>query len=243
VVTVDPAMQDLARRLALACRIVALQGHGDLIFGHLSARLPDGNMLMKPNGLGLDEIQPEDILVLDLAGNLLGGPHGVHLEHPIHGEILRARPDVQAVVHTHPHYSVALGASQFDLQPLTAHGCYFVPPAVPKFSETTDLIVTKADGEAVARTLGDHRAVLLVNHGVAVTGPNVEEAAIAAILLEEACQIQLLTQSYGPGYHVSPPDQAIARRTRVFPGFIPSLWAYLVRQVVRRWPECQRFAQ
>ncbi len=197
---------------------------------------------MKLNGMGLDEVEPEDMLVLDLDGHLLAGRHGVHLEHPIHGEILRARPDVQAVVHTHPRYSVALGASAWDLVPLTAHGCYFVPPAVPKFSETTDLIVTKADGEALARTLGSHRAVLMQNHGVAVVGPTVEEATIAAVLLEEACQIQLLTQAFGAGFHVSSPDQAVARRTRVFPGFIPSLWAYLVRQVCRRWPECERFA-
>ncbi len=197
---------------------------------------------MKPNGLRLDEVMPEDMLVMDLEGNVLAGHHAAHLEYPIHTELLRARPDAQAVVHTHPYYSVVLGASEFELLPLTAHGCYFAPPPVPKFADTTDLIVTRADGQALARALGGHRAVLLRNHGVAVVGPSVEEAAIAAVLLEEACRVQVLTQALGPHFHVSPPEQAVARRTRVFPAFIPSLWAYLARQVCRRWPECQRFA-
>ena len=58
---------------------------------------------------------------------------------------------------------------------------------------------------------------------------------------DEAGYQQLLAQGFGPDFAVSPPDQALARRNRVFPGFVPSLWAYLVRQVCRRWPECKRF--
>lgn len=239
----DDETNSLARRLALACRVVALKGHGDLIFGHLSARLPEGEgMLIKPNGLGLDEVQPEDMLVMDFDGNILEGRHPAHLEYPIHSELLQARPDAQAVVHTHPYYSIAVGASEVDLRPLSEHGCYFVPPNVPKFSDTTDLIVTKHDGQALARVLGEHRAVLMRNHGMAAVGPSIEEAAIAAILLEEACHVQWLTQSLGLNFQSSSPEHAVAKRTRVFPKFIPGLWAYLVRQVRRRWPECEPFA-
>ncbi len=234
----------LARRLALACRVVALKGHGDLIFGHLSAWLPQGNgMLMKPNGLGLDEVGPEDMLVMDFDGKVLEGRHPAHLEYPIHTEILQARSDAEAVVHTHPYYCIALGASEYDLRPLSEHGCYFVPPNVPKFSDTTDLIVTKQDGQALARSLGSHRAVLMRNHGVAIVGPSIEEAAIAAILLEEACHVQLLTQSLGPNFQASSSEDAMGKRARAFPKFIPGLWAYLVRQACRRWPECQAFAE
>jgi L-fuculose-phosphate aldolase len=155
---------------------------------------------------------------------------------------MAAREDVGAVVHSHPPHAIALAAMEEPLRAVSHAGALFVPPDVPRFTLTANLIVTRELGQALARALGSHRAVLMRNHGVAVVGPNVEEAAIAAVLLEEACQIQLLTQAFGEGFHVSPPDQAVARRTRVFPGFIPSLWAYLVRQVCRRWPECERFA-
>jgi len=235
--------RELAERLALACRAVALQGHGDLIFGHLSVRVPRApdRLLMKGGGIGLDEMEPEDVLLMDFDGRRLEGIRAPHLEWPIHAEILRARPDVHAVVHTHPLYSLALGASERNLEPLNHHGCYFTPPPVPKFNDTTDLITTPELGRALARALGSHKAVLLRDHGSAVVGTSVEEAAVAAVLLEDACEQQLLTQQFGP-YQFSPDAQAIARRERIYPRHVGPLWSYLVRAVCKRWPECRAFA-
>jgi L-ribulose-5-phosphate 4-epimerase len=237
------AYRELAERLALACRVVALRGHGDLIFGHLSVRVPGSadRILMKGHAIGLDEMGPEDVLLMDLEGNRLDGRRERHLEWPIHTEILRARPDVAAVVHTHPLHSVAVGASEQDLEPITAHGCYFTPPRVPKFNDTTDLITTQELGRALARALGGHKAVLLRNHGAAVVGTSIEEAAVAAVLLEEACEVQLTTQQLGP-HQVSSDADAIARRERVFPRYTGQLWDYLVRAVCARWPECRALA-
>jgi L-ribulose-5-phosphate 4-epimerase len=234
---------DLTARLALACRVVALRGHGDLIFGHLSVRVPGAadRILMKGHGIGLDEMGPEDVLLMDLAGQRLAGERDPHVEWPIHTEILRARPDVTAVVHTHPLHSVAVGASEQDLEPITHHGCYFTPPKVPKFNDTTDLITTPALGQALARALGSHKAVFLRNHGSAVVGTSAEEAAVAAVLLEEACEDQLTTQQLGP-HQVSADAEAIARRERIYPRYTGQLWAYLVRAVCRQWPECRPWA-
>jgi ribulose-5-phosphate 4-epimerase/fuculose-1-phosphate aldolase len=235
--------RELVSRLVLACRAVALRGHGDLIYGHVSVRVPgaDDRILMKGHGIGLDEVGPEDILLLDLDGNRLEGRRRSHHEWPIHTEILRARPDAAAVVHTHPLYSVALGASEHDLEPITHHGCHFVPPRVPKFNDTTDLITTPTLGRALARALGSHKAVLLRNHGSAVVGRTVEEAAVAAVLLEQACMEQLTTQQFGP-HQICPDDEAVSRRDFVYPRYTGAVWDYLVRQVCARWLECRSLA-
>src|SRR6478672_6508994 len=107
--TVDSAIDvGLREQVAWACRILALGGHGDYTLGHVSARSADGrHVLMKPNGLGLEEVRPEDVLVLDLEGTRLAGEGPVHLEYVLHTEIYKARPDVGSVVHSHPPYATA----------------------------------------------------------------------------------------------------------------------------------------
>jgi L-fuculose-phosphate aldolase len=99
------ADQQLREQVAWACRILARQGHADFTLGHVSARKSDGTILMKRNGLGLDEITPADILTIDLDGRLVAGQGKVHLEYVIHTEVYKARPDVGSVVHTHPPYA------------------------------------------------------------------------------------------------------------------------------------------
>src|SRR5581483_7538093 len=99
---------DLAREVAWAGRILAMGGHGDYTLGHVSARSADGrHVLMKPNGLGLEEVTPADILTLDFAGARVAGTGRIHLEAVLHTAVYRARPDVGAVVHTHPPYTTA----------------------------------------------------------------------------------------------------------------------------------------
>ena len=92
---------ELRRDLVLACRILGRNGHGDSIYGHVSARLDERRILMKASYVGLEEVGEKDILTLDLDGTVLGGSGKRHLEYPIHTEIMAARPDVGAVVHTH----------------------------------------------------------------------------------------------------------------------------------------------
>jgi L-fuculose-phosphate aldolase len=67
---------------------------------------------MKPSGLGLEEIKPADLLLLDFDGRVLAGRHPRHVEYPIHAELFRARPEVQAVVHTHPLAATPCSASR-----------------------------------------------------------------------------------------------------------------------------------
>jgi ribulose-5-phosphate 4-epimerase/fuculose-1-phosphate aldolase len=222
-------------KLAMACRILGTEGHHDTVYGHMSVRSTStGQFWLKGAGLGLEEIGPHDCIALDLDGNVLRGSRGRHVEYPIHSEIYRCRPDVTAIVHTHPLHATVLGALLSELRPLTHEGSFFVPPLIPKFGQTSDLIVTPDLGAAVAQTLADHRALFLVNHGIVVVGPSIEEACMAALLLEKACRAQLLAQAAGPFTWTSDAE-ALRKRMHIYtPQAIQQMWNYHCRKLT--WP-------
>lgn len=227
---------DIKQKLILAGKVLVAEGQDDFTRGHISIRLPDDPSLffMKPHGAGLDEITMENILTIDLDGNVVAGTSPRHSEVYIHSEILKARSDVHCVIHTHPPYSVALSASGRPLK------CYGQPSALffealGMYSDTIALIRTQALGKAVAAALGPHRAVLLKNHGVAVAGVSVEEAVITVIMLENAAMVQMVTEAAGgPGPEFPPADieklkQEISQREQFNVNF-----DYLARRVQRR---------
>jgi len=184
---------EIRHQLALACRILGVAGQGDNVLGHLSARIPGTDrFLMKRAAAGLEEITDEDLVLLDLDGNVLaGGP--VHREVPIHSRILRARPDVACVVHTHTVHAVAFAARGLELKRVSQDGSFFAP-GVEVFDEFTNLVLTDEEGDIVARHLGDRQALLLLAHGMIVTGADIPAATVSALMLDRACQIQLLAQ-------------------------------------------------
>jgi L-fuculose-phosphate aldolase len=232
---VPPSPSDeaaLRRDLALACRILGTNGHGDSIYGHVSARLGPGRLLMKAHGIGLEEVTVDDLLVLDLDGEVLQGTKPRHTEFPIHTEVLRTREDVAAVVHTHPIHSVAFGARGLQLRPVGHEGSYFWPPDVALFDEFTDLVRTREQGEAVARTLGDRPAIFLRNHGIVVAERSIAWATCAAILLEKAAQVQLLAQpTHEVAFAHTPADEAVRKRRIWTDESIDAMWRYYVRRL------------
>lgn len=222
----------LRRDLVLACRILAGEGQADTIYGHVSARLPGAETIwMKGSGVGLDEVRDEHLVRMDLDGTRRDGWPRVHEEWPIHSELMRDRPEVAAVVHTHPKFGIAFAARGLDLRPVSHEGAYFWPPGVPTFDEFTDLVRTPEQGAAVSRCLGRARAVFLLSHGVAVVGPTVAEACCAALLLERAAEIQLLAQpTVDANIRHTPEDEAIRKRSIWYPGSIRGAFDYLARK-------------
>jgi len=189
---------DVKRKLILAGKVLVAEGQDDFTRGHISVRLPDdpSRFFMKPHSVGLDELTMENILTIDLDGNVVAGTSRRHSEVFIHSEIFKAREDVQSVVHTHPPYSVALSASGRPLRCYSQPGARFFE-ALGVYSDTVALIRTGATGKGVAAALGPHRAVLLKNHGVAVVGASIEEAVINVIMLETAAQVQMIAEAAG----------------------------------------------
>src|SRR5262249_59800876 len=117
-----------------------------------------------------------------LNGNTSGGTIPGHTEVFIHSEVLRARPDVQCVVHTEAREAVAFSSLGRELAPVNNEAGYFYKQ-LPIFSETSDLIVTPERGKAVARCLGQHDATILRNHGIVTAGRSIEEAVWIALKL------------------------------------------------------------
>jgi Class II Aldolase and Adducin N-terminal domain len=136
--------EEIRALVATASRILAAAGQGDLIWGHASARDPDGHgVWLKPAGWGLEEVTPERVHLVSEDGQVLEGDGSRHSEYPIHTEVMIARPDVGGVVHTHPPHAVALAATGQPLRPVSHAANYFVPPDVPRFTGTGDLILTR----------------------------------------------------------------------------------------------------
>ena len=186
----------LAEKVALSCNILAMYGHDEFTLGHVSARKSgQAYMHMKPRGLGLDEVTPQDIIVLDLEGNKLAGSTHRHLEYPIHTEIYRMYPHVNCVIHTHPFYSIIIASSGDTIRDMSYEGSLFA--GIPVFSETTMLIESPETGRAIAGCLKGQRALLMRKHGITVTGTSVEEATVDALLLEKAAKFQVMASRAG----------------------------------------------
>ncbi len=202
---------EVRRKLIAAGAILDAADQGDLTRGHVSVRVPGdpAHFYMKPHSQGLDEITPENIVTCNLDGEKVAGGGRRHSEVFIHSEIYRRRPDVGSVIHVHPTHAVALSATGRPLLPISQPGVTFAD-GVPYFTGTINLIRQPEQGAAVAAALGPHRAVFLRNHGVAVAGATLEEATVLALLLEEACRIQLLAMAAGGVGEMFPPED-IAR--------------------------------
>jgi L-fuculose-phosphate aldolase len=231
--TDDTVDADLREQVAWSGRILAMGGHGDYTLGHVSARSSGGrHVLMKPNGLGLEEATPRDLLELDMNGARLSGAGPVHLEYVLHTEIYKSRPDVGAVIHTHPPYATAFGATDARLE-LLNHDAVLFRDGLATFDATAELIVRPEQGAAVARALGNRRALVMRGHGVIVTGASVAWATYAALTLERVLRIQSIAHSFG---NLQPMTPEMA--DRVFPDkyrddHVANYWAYLIRQARR----------
>lgn len=222
--------------LALGCRILAHEGQGDLIWGHVSLRVPGApnTFWLKGAALGLEEITPTEIITLDMDGNQLEGTANKHVEWPIHAGVLQARPDLNCVVHTHAMHAVAFAATGEPLRAVGHDGVRFSPPDVPRFTQTTSLIITPELGAAVAAALGDRSAVFLRSHGVVVAGESPQVAIALAVFLDRACELQLMAMSAtgGRDYAYTPDDEALEKRkTLLSTGSYRPLWEYYRRKL------------
>src|ERR1041384_7019730 len=148
---------NLQEKLALACRILAMQGHNDMIYGHVSA-LTDtfGQYWIKGSGIGLEEVTADDLVLIDFEGNTLAGKRKRHNEFPLHSEVYRTHPEIRCVIHTPPTYSTTIASSEHRLLPITNLSCAFYPPALNKFEESSALIVTAEQRLGVAKLVCGH---------------------------------------------------------------------------------------
>ena len=219
-------------RLARGCRILEMEGHGDMTLGHLSLRDPEGRgFWLKRNARGLGEILSyRDFVLVDGSGRQLAGEGGRHSEWPIHWAILELRPDVHVVAHTHPPHASVLSAFASPLAPYTLDADYFA--AVPCHRDDSALIRMPEQGMALAHALGPHFAVLMANHGVTFCGTSIEHAVCIGLFLERAARLHSIGASRASPA-VFPDTAGRARRHGeiMSPVHIQHCWDYFNRKL------------
>lgn len=227
----DPALASQLDELAAAHRFLAAEGHEDRSSGHLSWRDPAGRgFWMKRAHIGMDEaLGADDMILVDWDGKTLAGSGQRHREWPIHAEILRVRPDVHAVGHTHAFYSQIFAATSEPLRPIGKEGAWFDDQ--PKFQETCSLIRTPELGVRVAATLGKADAVFLMSHGIAFVGQTLRECTLVGIYLEAAVRAQCTLAMTGFKYTWPSEDDARAKRAQTrTTSAIDDFWNYMQRR-------------
>src|SRR5262249_37569986 len=151
-----------------ACRIMySAKIVGDGLGGHVSAKLDNEQILIKPRTISWWGLKPEDLIIIDFNGKRVDGAADERpavREWPIHAQIYRARPDVGCVLNVHPAASTLMAALNTAVEPLD-QDCAGFTDRLPVLNNSAVSISTVARGDEVARALGDMKAVLLKNHG------------------------------------------------------------------------------
>ena len=188
--------------LVIANRIVAAEKVCDA-FGHVSIRHPDDpKKFLLSRGRAPELIEAKDIMTFALDGATVEGKGKPYLERFIHGAIYEARPDVQAVVHSHSYSVVPFSVIGEKLRPIM-HVCATIGADVPvwdpqsNFGDTDMLIANMEQGRDLARALGPRTSVLMRGHGSTVAGRSLREAVYAAVMLEVNAQLQLKARAMG----------------------------------------------
>ena len=212
-VSIDPALRD---DLVIANHILAREGIVDG-FGHVSARAGLENFILARSMAPL-LVTSEDILTFDLqSAECEGDPRAPYLERFIHGAIYHARPDVQAIVHSHSATTIPFGTVKgAKLQPIY-HMAGFLGMGTPVFEirdaggPATDMLIrNRPFGEALARELAGSALVLMRGHGVTVVGASLRQAVFRAVYTEINARVQLLAMGIGEAEYLNAAEAAAA---------------------------------
>src|ERR671933_428673 len=189
---------DTRRDVAIANRVLWATGLCTGItasLGHASLRLPDrpDRFLVKGRGYMMDALavmRPEDMVECDLDGNLVDGPPGATqcFEVKMHSWMYKRYPDVQAVVHVHPRFTILMSTLGVPLKPMCQEGFELVLRPLPVYPHSKT-VVTDEEGEEVARLLPGFKAVVLKGHGATTVGSSLEEAVMNMLQLEEQARM------------------------------------------------------
>ena len=200
--------------LAAAYRLIALYGWDDLVFTHLSARVPgpDHHFLINPYGLLFHEITASSLVKVDLDGNIISSA-GVSRINPagftIHSAVHAVREDAISVMHIHAADGVAVSAHQEGLLPLSQTAMLCLPHL--SYHDYEGVALNHDERVRVQEDLGTKPMLILRNHGLLTTGRSVGEAFTYLYFLMKACEIQVKALGCGPVYQ---PSQASLETTR-----------------------------
>ncbi|MHB1582278.1 MAG: class II aldolase/adducin family protein [Acidimicrobiales bacterium] len=210
------------RHLAAACRLFAHFGFEEGFAGHITARDPGRPdcFWVNPAGLHFAHVTASDLLLVDADGEVLEGERPLNLAaFAIHSRIHRARPDVMAAAHAHSMYGKAWSAVGQLLRPITQDACAFYQShAVVDYG---GVVLSEEEGDRLAASLGDGKALILKNHGLLTVGQTVDEAAWWFVSMERCCQAEAIARMMGTP---DPIDHEMALQTGHLNGTPLSGW-------------------
>ncbi len=185
--------------LAALYRLVALYGWDDLIYTHISARLPgpDHHFLINPYGMLFEEITASSLVKIDLEGNILQEtPYFINpAGFTIHSAIHAAREDARFVMHLHSDQGVAVAAQKAGLLPISQHALIVLPRLA--YHDYEGIALNLDERERLVADLGDKSLMLLWNHGTLAVGDTAANCWIGMYYLERACAMQVKALSGG----------------------------------------------
>jgi ribulose-5-phosphate 4-epimerase/fuculose-1-phosphate aldolase len=198
--------------LAACYRLVALYGWSDLVFTHISARIPgpEHHFLINPYGLRFDEVTASNLVKIDADGKTVGASAYKANEagFVIHSAVHLARADAQCVFHTHTLAGMGVSAQAGGLLPIHMYSHNFYGRIA--YHDFEGPSMNLGERERLVASLGTQTAMILRNHGLLTVGPTVAEAFIRMWRLERACQIQIAAQAGG---HLHVPSREVCEQS------------------------------
>lgn len=185
--------------LAACYRLIAMYGWDDLVFTHISARVPgpDHHFLVNAYGMLFEEMTASSLVKVNLEGEIvLDSAYPVNpAGFTIHSAVHEARPDVGCVLHTHTKAGVAVSAQVDGLRPLSQVSLF--PLASVGYHDYEGVALNPEEKPRLVADLGQNTNLILRNHGLLTVGATIPDAFLAMYVLETACQTQLLAQASG----------------------------------------------
>ncbi len=205
--------------LAACYRLAAHYGWTDLIYTHISARIPgpDDHFLLNPFGLMFEEITASSLIKLDLDGEIvMDTPYPVNAAgFTIHSAVHDSRPEMTCVMHTHTVSGMAVSAQKEGLLPLAQTSLLFYDAL--SYHDYQGIAFDLGERESLIADLGSNKAMILRNHGLLTCGESIAEAFLTMHALEKSCALQLAAQS-GGGDLIRPSDDICQHTARQFHG-------------------------
>lgn len=240
---VDSREWELRCDLAAAYRLLARFGMDDLIYTHLSVRLPgeEHRFLLNPYGLMFDEITASSLVEVDPDGHAIEKEEESKINNAgftIHSAVHMARDDAQCVMHTHTTAGMAVAAQEQGLLPLNQMSMEFYGRT--SYHDYEGIALDLDERDRLVRDLGTNNAMILRHHGLLTTGRTVAEAFSYMYYLEQACRIQIAATQGGQKVTV-PPAEVSAHTAAQFASWADTKgqrpWAALRRRLDRECPD------
>ena len=224
--------------LAAAYRLVAHYGWDDMVFTHLSARVPgpEEHFLLNPFGFMFEEVTASNLVKIDVDGNIVESPSGHDVNtagFTIHSAVHMARAEAHAVMHLHTDAGVAVSSTREGFLPLNQHAMFVYHDVA--YHDWEGVALDLDERERLVDDLGDKHLMMLRNHGTLALGGSVASCFMRLYYLERACKIQV--QALATGTPNLPNDGAVSMMKKTFSN--PAAWEGVGTGA---WPALRRLA-